>query len=228
MHNLAPSSSGLKYACLGFDADENDLQAAVDGLRALKVRGWNVTMPNKTDVIQYLDNTDRTVYLIGACSTVVNDDGVLSGYNTDGGGWVAGLKDNGFDIKDTTFTEIGAGGASTAMLVQAALDDVSKILCSTERTGSTSRGNHGSQDQRIYRYRRVDERFGGLGRLQSRGGGVVATGECHRCRNEPPKRESHSCPTPRRCATIFPSPTRFTSPGSRSSSSRPRRRGAGS
>ncbi len=64
--------------------DENNLQGAIDGFRALKVRGWNVSMPNKNEVIQYLDNTDRTIDLAGACNTVVNDDGVLTGYNTDG------------------------------------------------------------------------------------------------------------------------------------------------
>jgi shikimate 5-dehydrogenase len=66
--------------------DQNNLQGAIDGFRAFKARGWNVSVPNKNEVIQYLDHTDRIIDLVGACNTVVNDDGVLTGYNTDGSG----------------------------------------------------------------------------------------------------------------------------------------------
>jgi len=127
MHNLALSKLGLDYAYLCFEVDGDNLRGAIDGFRMLKVRGWNVSMPNKTDVIQYLDKTDTTVDLIGTCNTVVNDAGVLTGYNTDGSGWVAGLRNYGVEVKGATITVIGAGGASTAMVIQAALDGAEKI-----------------------------------------------------------------------------------------------------
>lgn len=127
MHNLALAKLGLNYAYICFEVDGTNLRAAVEGFRALKVRGWNISMPNKAEMIDYLDHTDKSVDLIGTCNTVVNDDGVLTGYNTDGSGWIAGLQENGFDIEGATVTVIGAGGASMAMAVQAALDGVSTL-----------------------------------------------------------------------------------------------------
>ena len=93
----------------------------------MKVRGSNVSMPNKTVVHKYLDKLSDAAQMCGAVNTIVNDDGVLTGHITDGIGYMSGLKDAGIDIIGKKMTIVGAGGAATAIQVQAALDGVKEI-----------------------------------------------------------------------------------------------------
>jgi shikimate dehydrogenase len=127
MHNLALAKLGLDYAYLVFDVDSSELKGAIEAFRVLKVRGWNVSMPNKVEVIKYLDKISTAVELIGACNTVINDNGVLTGENTDGLGYTAALRDEGVDIKGKKLTLIGAGGAASAIATQAALDGAESV-----------------------------------------------------------------------------------------------------
>jgi shikimate dehydrogenase len=127
MHNLALAKLGLNYAYLDFEVDASELKGAIEAFRVLKVRGWNVSMPNKAEVIKYLDKTSTAVELIGACNTVVNDGGVLTGENTDGLGYMAALRAEGMDIKGKKLTLIGAGGAAMAIATQAALDGAASV-----------------------------------------------------------------------------------------------------
>ena len=127
MHNLALAKLGLNYAYLTFEVDSSELEGAMKAFRVLKVRGWNVSMPNKVEVIKYLDKVSTAVELIGACNTVVNDGGVLRGENTDGLGYIAALRDEGVDLKGKKLTLIGAGGAASAIATQAALDGAASI-----------------------------------------------------------------------------------------------------
>jgi shikimate dehydrogenase len=127
MHNLALAKLGLNYAYLCFDVDSSEFKSTIDAFRVLKVRGWNVSMPNKVDVIKYLDKTSAAVDLIGACNTVINDNGVLTGENTDGLGYVAALRDEGVDLKGKKLTLFGAGGAAMAIATQVALDGAGSI-----------------------------------------------------------------------------------------------------
>ena len=98
MHNEAFAHLGLDYVYLAFEVGNEELKDVVQGFRALKLRGCNVSMPNKTEICQYLDKLSPAAELVGAVNTVVNDNGVL-----------------------------GAGGAATALCVQAALDGVKAI-----------------------------------------------------------------------------------------------------
>lgn len=84
-------------------------------------------MPNKNKIVELLDELSPAARLIGAVNTVVNDDGHLIGYNTDGVGYMQAVKDAGYDITGKTITIMGAGGAATAICAQAALDGVEKI-----------------------------------------------------------------------------------------------------
>lgn len=127
MHNLAATKLGLDYAYLCFEVDNDNLKGAVDGLRALKVRGWNVSMPNKIKILDYVDKLSPAVELIGASNTIVNDNGVLTAHNTDGIGAMEALRFYGHEVKGATVTLIGAGGAGTAIGVQAGLDGVKKL-----------------------------------------------------------------------------------------------------
>ncbi len=112
MHNAAFSKLGLNYVYLAFEV--SDLRGAIDGMRALGVRGFNVTIPYKVDVLRYLDGVDGLAKMIGAVNTVVNDDGVLGGYNTDCSGAVDALVSK-VKLKGRTVAVIGAGGAGRAV-----------------------------------------------------------------------------------------------------------------
>lgn len=127
MHNEAFQLLDLDYTYLCFEVNEETLPAAVDGLKACGIRGFNLTMPNKNKIVELLDELSPAARLIGAVNTVVNDDGHLTGYNTDGVGYMQAVKDAGYDITGKAITIMGAGGAATAICAQAALDGVEKI-----------------------------------------------------------------------------------------------------
>lgn len=127
MHNAAFEALGFDYAYLAFDVDEAALSAAVEGLKALGARGFNVTMPGKNRMASLCDRLSPAASLIGAVNTVVNENGVLTGHITDGTGYMLSVKDAGYDIIGKKMTLLGAGGAATAILVQAALDGVAEI-----------------------------------------------------------------------------------------------------
>ena len=127
MQTEAFHKAGIDCIQLAFEVDNTTLEDAVKAIRALKMRGANVSMPNKTVVGQYLDRLSPEAALIGSVNTIVNHDGVLTGYCTDGIGYMAALKSEGIDVKGKKITIVGAGGAATAMQIQAALDGVGEI-----------------------------------------------------------------------------------------------------
>lgn len=127
MQNEAFAKLGLDYAYLAFEVDNDTLEDAIKGLRALRMRGSNVSMPNKTVVHKYLDKLSSAAEMCGAVNTIVNDDGVLTGHITDGIGYMAALKDNDIDVIGKKMTIVGAGGAATAIEIQAALDGVAEM-----------------------------------------------------------------------------------------------------
>lgn len=127
MQNEAFAKLGLDYAYLAFEVDNDSLEDAITGLRALRMRGSNVSMPNKTVVHKYLDKLSPAAEMCGAVNTIVNDDGVLTGHITDGIGYMAALKDNHIDVIGKKMTIVGAGGAATAIEIQAALDGVAEM-----------------------------------------------------------------------------------------------------
>jgi len=127
MHNHAFEKLGLNFAYLAFEITNDKLPKAIEAIKTLDMRGSNVSMPNKQKVIPYLDKLDPATEMIGAVNTIVNDDGVLTGYTTDGTGMIKSLDDEGIDIRDKKMTLAGAGGAGTAIAIQCALDGVKEI-----------------------------------------------------------------------------------------------------
>jgi shikimate dehydrogenase len=115
MHNAAYKELGLDYIYLPFQVKQEHLRQAVAGLKALHVRGFNVTMPHKVSIIPMLDGLDPLAEKIGAVNTVVNDNGVLTGYNTDGLGVLKALLEKGLEPEGKKVVVIGAGGASRAI-----------------------------------------------------------------------------------------------------------------
>jgi shikimate dehydrogenase len=115
MHNAAFKKLGLNYIYIPFRVRAAELKEAVAGLRALNVRGFNVTIPHKVAVIPLLDELDVTAGKIGAVNTVVNDGGRLKGSNTDGEGFLRALRDKGVRPEGKNIVVLGAGGASRAI-----------------------------------------------------------------------------------------------------------------
>ena len=133
-HNLAYDKNGDDVIQLAFEVDNDSLKDAVQSIRALKMLGSNISMPNKTVVHKYLDEVDEAAKLCGAINTVVNlrDEngqvtGKLKGYNTDGMGYWQALTEEGIDFKGMKMVLIGTGGAATAIAVRGALDGVAEI-----------------------------------------------------------------------------------------------------
>lgn len=127
MHNASFEALGLDYAYLCFDVGTDRLKEAVEGLRAMGARGWNLTMPDKNLMCQLADKLSPASEISGAVNTIVNDDSVLTGYTTDGTGYMRAAEEAGFPLPGKVMTLLGGGGAATAILVQAALDGMKEI-----------------------------------------------------------------------------------------------------
>lgn len=127
MHNFAFREHGLDYAYLAFDIREEQAPEAMKALKLLNARGFNVTMPCKNIVAQNVDEISPEAKIIGACNTVVNDNGRLVGYITDGSGFVLNLSEHDVEVKDKKMVILGAGGAATAIQVQCAFEGARSI-----------------------------------------------------------------------------------------------------
>ncbi|MBY0061386.1 shikimate dehydrogenase [Priestia aryabhattai] len=127
MHNLGYTLAGLNYAYLAFEVGNGELEATVNGLKAAGVAGFNVSMPNKMKVLDYLDELDDSAKYTRASNTVVNRDGKLIGYNTDGLGYVKNLMEHGVQLKDQKVTLVGSGGAATPIAIQLAQSGIREI-----------------------------------------------------------------------------------------------------
>ena len=112
MHNAAFKALGMDYAYVAFDVNPNDLKSAIGGANALNIKGFNVTIPHKIEVMNYLDELDEVASLIGAVNTI--DFKNLKGYNTDGIGAIKAIEEV-TSVKDKNVVVAGAGGASRAI-----------------------------------------------------------------------------------------------------------------
>lgn len=127
MYNYSFERLGIDYAYVAFDIKINQVKDAIAAMRTFQMRGCNVTMPCKTEVVKYMDELSPAARIIGAVNTIVNDDGRLTGYITDGEGFVNNLKDQGISVSGKKITIAGGGGAATAIQVQCALDGAREI-----------------------------------------------------------------------------------------------------
>jgi len=116
MHNSTFKTMGLDYFYRPIEVGKEDLYNVVKGLRHMNYAGFNVTKPNKVRILRYLDEVDELAAKIGSVNTVKIVDGRLIGYNTDGEGYVASLKEElDFNPNGKRFTILGAGGAGRAI-----------------------------------------------------------------------------------------------------------------
>ncbi|WP_226673192.1 shikimate dehydrogenase [Rossellomorea aquimaris] len=128
MHNSAFKENGIDAEYVKFHVMKEQLPEAILGIKALGIKGVNVTVPHKELVMPLLDEIDPLAEAIGAVNTIVNDNGKLIGYNTDGLGFVEGLKKlAGDSIKNKSILIIGAGGAAKAIYYTLASSGVGRI-----------------------------------------------------------------------------------------------------
>lgn len=122
------AATRLNYRYITCRVKRGDIANAILGMRAMNMRGVNLTMPHKVDVLPYLDEITPAARIIGAVNTVVNRGGHLLGENTDGKGFVKSLTDEGIDLHGKTVCLLGAGGAARAIGVECALNGANKII----------------------------------------------------------------------------------------------------
>lgn len=127
MYNYSFEKLGLDYVYVALDIKVDEVKDAINGMKAFKMKGGNVTMPCKTEVVKYMDELSPAAQIIGAVNTIVNENGRLTGHITDGVGFVSNLADHGIDVKGKKITVAGGGGAATAIQVQCALDGAREI-----------------------------------------------------------------------------------------------------
>ena len=125
IHNSAFEATNTNGVYLAWEVDEAELAETVANIRRYQMYGINLSMPYKEQVIPYLDQLSEEACLIGAVNTVVNREGTLIGYNTDGKGFFKSLPS--FKISGKRMVLLGAGGAAKAILAQAILDRVSQV-----------------------------------------------------------------------------------------------------
>jgi len=140
-HSLSPSIHNAAYKALGLNytyitLHTSDIEQAIANIRTNGLRGASVTTPHKVSVLKYLDQIDPTAQKIGAVNTIVNDNGVLTGYNTDGIGALKALEE-ATDLDGKKVVLIGAGGA--ALAIAAALKKKKVNLVILNRTGAKAK-----------------------------------------------------------------------------------------
>lgn len=128
MHNETFAELGLDYRYLAFDVKEGELAGVMDSFRRMGVRGFNLTMPLKTEAVALCDRLSPAAEIAGSVNTVVlEDDGTATGHTTDGIGFTESARQEGVDFRGQKVTLLGTGGAGIAILVQLALDGAREV-----------------------------------------------------------------------------------------------------
>lgn len=135
MQNAAFAELGLNWVYVPFEVAPDRVQQAVDAVRALGMVGINVTVPHKEAVARLVDELDPAAATLGSVNTVVNRDGHLVGYSTDGAGFVRSVEEAGEDLAGKRVALIGAGGSARAV-AQAVAAEQPEALCIINRTFS--------------------------------------------------------------------------------------------
>ena len=126
IHNYAYQLTATNAVYLAWEVAEEQVEQSLQQLRVLDMLGANISMPYKKKVLPYLDQVDESAQLIGSVNTIVQKDGCLTGYNTDGLGFLKSLPKT-FSIKNKKLVLLGAGGAATAIVLEAIRQGVAEI-----------------------------------------------------------------------------------------------------
>ncbi|ADL58287.1 shikimate 5-dehydrogenase [Methanothermobacter marburgensis str. Marburg] len=150
MHNAAFKALGMDWAYVPFPVKPSGLEEAVRGLRALNVRGVNVTIPHKESVLEYIGEVDETASLIGAVNTLKFEDETIMGYNTDASGCLRALEEV-TSVDGSSVIILGAGGAARACAFQLAVRGASVTILNRtpERARALAEDIKGALDIRV-------------------------------------------------------------------------------
>ena len=127
IHNAAFRHSKLDHTYIAYKIPAGELAAGIEALKAIKIAGFNVTIPHKIEMMKFLDEMDTTCKVIGAVNTVLNENGKLKGYNTDMIGFLDPIKKKNLTIKNSQVLLLGAGGAARAIITAMIKEKASKI-----------------------------------------------------------------------------------------------------
>lgn len=127
IHSAAFRELNLDCSYIAYKIPKDELEEGIDALKKIKIDGFNVTIPHKVSIMRYLDRTDESSSIIGAVNTVVNNDGLLKGYNTDMDGFLDPFKKKNLPIKGARALLLGAGGAARAIVAAFAKERARKI-----------------------------------------------------------------------------------------------------
>jgi len=128
IHNQIILKHSLNFCYLPFQVTETNLAKTIQGIKALNIKGVNITFPYKEKVIEFLDELEESARRIGAVNTIVNNKGFLTGYNTDVIGFKKSLQEDGkFVIKEKKAVILGAGGAARAVVYALLEEEIEEI-----------------------------------------------------------------------------------------------------
>ena len=165
MHNASFAADGLDFVYVCLDVDPGDLPAAVRGMAALKLRGFNITMPHKRAMVGLVDELDEGARLSGAVNTVVIEGSRLHGYNTDGGGMVEACAEAGIEVSGRRVLLLGAGGAAASIAAALGGEGAGELRLVNRSVGpaeelSEKLGAAGVRQTRVYPAGAIDEAAG--------------------------------------------------------------------
>lgn len=128
IHNYSFKKNNIDGVYLNFKIEKNCINDFINTVRVLNIKGFNVTIPHKTDILEYLDEIDEKAKKLGAVNTVKNENGKLIGYNTDGIGYLRMLEEERVNVKGSKILIVGAGGAARGIIFSLIEEKPEKIL----------------------------------------------------------------------------------------------------
>lgn len=129
IHNAAFREAGLNLVYVAFPVQENNLEAAIQGISAFAIRGASITIPHKVAATKYVDWLDPVAEKIGSINTIVNETGNLKGYNSDGMGALKALQEHGVGLEGKRVLILGSGGAARGIAFTLTMNTRLKKLC---------------------------------------------------------------------------------------------------
>jgi len=164
IHNAAYRELEMDCTYIAYRVAQGELATGIESLKKIKISGFNVTIPHKIEMMKYLDNLDENCKKIGAVNTVLNDDGILRGFNTDMDGFLEPLKRKEIEIKNAKILMLGAGGAARAIIAGFQKEDAKEITI-VNRT--KSRGDELANFSRELGLDSVSKSIGDINNLDS-------------------------------------------------------------
>ena len=146
IHNAAFRELGLECTYIAYRISKDDLSGEIDSLKKIKISGFNVTIPHKISILKFLDEMDENCKTIGACNTVLNENGRFKGYNTDMDGFLEPIKKRNIVIKNSSVLLLGAGGAARAIIAGMATEKASNVTIVNRTTEHSLELKKFSQD----------------------------------------------------------------------------------